>query len=148
MKIQTSRFGQIEVDESKIITIEKGLLGFPEARRFVLLPHNDKSPFYWMQSVDDQQLAFVVIHPAVFCADYSFDIPDSVIEELEIEDSDQVDTLVLVTIRKSSPDRDRKNAHIFANLLGPVIVNNSNMKGKQLVLDPNKYPVQFEIPLK
>lgn len=146
MEIKTSRFGILDIDEKKVINISKGILGFPDAVNFFLLPHSKNSPFHWMQCVDDEKLAFVVIHPAVFCADYSFDIPDSAIDELEIEDPEQLDVLVLVTVRQ--PSASSKKASVSANLLGPVIINTVNMKGMQLVLDPGKYPVQFEIPLK
>ena len=146
MKINTSRFGVLDIDDKKIITLKRGLLGFPDARRFALFPHGSKSPFYWMQSVEDENLAFVVIHPSVFCADYSFDVPDKVVEDLEIKDPGEIDLFVIVTIHKSSSVKEK--TRVSANLLGPVVINSSNMTGMQIVLDPGKYPVQFDIPLK
>jgi len=120
MKIKTSRFGILEIDENKIITLKKGILGFPDAKKFAIFPHSSKSPFYWMQSTEDETLAFVVIHPSVFCADYSFDIPDNVLEELEIKTREQVELFVIVTVHK--PASEGENVRVSANLLGPVVI--------------------------
>ncbi len=145
MKIDTSRFGNLEIDESKIITFKQGIPGFKEDRRFVLLPHRDGSPFTWLQCIDRPELAFITINPAFVCPDYSFNIPDEIIEDLDIRDTNSIETLVLVTVRKQRSDVPPK---VTVNLLGPIIVNCRNMLARQLVLDPKRYPVQFEIRLK
>ncbi len=140
MKIETSRFGTLEVDEASIISFPQGLLGFPDEKRYVLLPHREDSPFLWLQSVDNPDLAFVTINPFTVNRDYSFEIPDNVQQELDINDAANVQTLVLVTIR-----RDGSNPSVTANMLGPVVINTENKKAKQLVLDPNLYAVQYSL---
>ncbi len=140
MKIETSRFGTLEVDEASIISFPQGLLGFPDEKRYVLLPHRENSPFLWLQSVDNPDLAFVTINPFTVNRDYSFEIPDNVQQELDIHDAANVQTLVLVTIR-----RDGSNPSVTANMLGPVVINTENKKARQLVLDPNLYDVQYSL---
>lgn len=139
MQIDTSRFGLIEIDEEKILTLTQGILGFPEQRRYALLPHGEKSPFYWLQSVDRPDLAFVVTNPSLFTSDYAFDVPDFIGKELKIEKQEEVLVLVLLTIPKNKPQE------ITANLLGPMIINTKKMLGRQTILDPKIFPVRFPL---
>jgi flagellar assembly factor FliW len=139
MEMETRRFGRIEIEEDKIITLTKGLLGFPEQLKYVLLPHRKDSPLYWLQSFDRPELAFVVISPTVFCYNYSFDLPDPIRKELKVEKSEQVNVLVLLTVPPGNPQG------ITANLLGPIVINADTRLGCQIVLDPNVYPVQFPL---
>jgi flagellar assembly factor FliW len=141
MKVETTRFGPIEIDEEKVFLFEKGILGFPEDQRYALLPHSENSPFFWLQSLDSPDLAFVVINPALIVEDYSFEIPDEMERELELEESSQAEVLVLVTFRQGNGE---KPLHLSANLLGPLIINVKNRRACQAVLDPKKYPVRFE----
>jgi len=136
MEINTTRFGTIEIEEEKIINMSRGILGFPEDKRYVLIPHREGSPFHWLQSVDTPGLAFVVASPGRFFQDYAFDISDEVEKELEIESPEEVDCLVIITIPRKNPKRPT------ANLLGPIVVNVKKRLAQQVVLDPNVYPVE------
>ncbi len=139
MKLETMRFGILDVNEEDIILFKRGILGFPEQKRYLLVPHRPDSPFFWLQSLEMPELAFVAITPSVCLADYSFDIPDDVQEELELTDSKQAETLLIVTIPRNNPKC------ITANLLGPVVINMEKRLGMQVVLDPNIYPVQYPL---
>lgn len=139
MEISTNRFGCIEIDKDKVLTISKGILGFPNHKNYVLLPHKPDSPFFWLQSTEAPELAFVVTHPANFFVDYSFDIPDNIQEELAIADANQVEVFVIVAIPQGNP------AGITVNLLGPLVINADKKIGCQLVLDPIKYPVSYPL---
>ena len=70
MIIDTSRFGQLEVDEDRLITFEDGVLGFPKQREYALIQTGEGSGFYWLQSVCTRDLAFVVCDPRLFVGDY------------------------------------------------------------------------------
>ncbi len=70
MIISTSRFGQLDVDPERLITFDDGILGFPKEHRFALIQTGEGSGFYWLQSVDRVDLAFVVCDPRLFVADY------------------------------------------------------------------------------
>ncbi len=138
MEIETTRFGTMEVEKEKIITLAKGILGFPEARRFVLIPHRPGSPFHWLQSVDHPNLAFVVIEPGLFFADYEFEIDDETQSLLEVKEAEEVTVLVIVTFADGGRE-------ITANLLGPIVINTESRVGCQMVLDPNRYPVRYPL---
>jgi len=141
MKVETTRFGTIEIDEEKVLNFVKGILGFPNDLRYALLPHKENSPFFWLQSLDSPDLAFVVINPSLIVSDYSFELPQDAERELQFEEGDKAEALVIVTFRK----RQNGDAHsMSANLLGPVVINVDKRLARQVVLDPNKYPVRYE----
>ncbi|MDA8162130.1 MAG: flagellar assembly protein FliW [Desulfobacteraceae bacterium] len=139
MEIETSRFGRMEIDPERIITFTRGMLGFSAQKRYILFPHKEGSSFYWLQSVDDPWLAFVVISPDVFCSDYEFELKDQVLQELKIERPEQVLVLVTVTVPKGNP------GGLTANLLGPVVINMDERLACQVILDPAVYPVAFPV---
>ncbi len=141
MKVETTRFGTIEIDEGKVLNFVKGILGFPNDLRYALLPHKENSPFFWLQSLDSPDLAFVVINPSLIVSDYSFELPEEAERELRLEEGDKAEALVIVTFRNRQNGDARS---MSANLLGPVVINVDKRLARQVVLDPNKYPVRYE----
>ena len=82
MEVQTTRFGVIEIADERVIEFPKGLLGFPGMKRYCLLQPCEDALFFWLQSLDDPGLAFVVTDPSLFVADYSAPIRPEQMEEL------------------------------------------------------------------
>ncbi len=139
MKLKTRYFGELEIDEKKILTFERGLLGFEDVKRYVLIPVGDgSSPFSWLQSVDDGNLAFVVVNPFMIKGDYDFEISDDIVEKLEIADASDIVVLAVVVV----PD---DMAKMTMNLKAPLIINTRNNKGAQTVLDTAEYSVRHYI---
>jgi flagellar assembly factor FliW len=130
--IATSRFGDIEVEQDKIITMTTPFLGFPEDKQFVIRSHSKDSPFMWFQSVNNPELAFVVMQATTIIPDYKPAVPQSIKKELHIENTDH-DTLLVLTIPNGKP------LEMTANLLGPIIINPTRKLSCQLLLDPNKF---------
>ena len=60
----TTRFGNLEVDDDRLIQLQDGLLGFPDLKRFVLMDYKD-TVLKWFQSVDDPDVAFIVVDPSL-----------------------------------------------------------------------------------
>ena len=131
--IPTSRFGEIEIDADKIINMTSPFLGFPNERRFVLVPHGDDSAFWWLQAVDNPDLAFVVLQPAIINPQYAPTIPSSGFQELKANSPQEIELLVILTIPHGNPKQ------MTANLLGPVALNATKCLAKQILLDPNQY---------
>ena len=125
MKIATILFGEVEIQEENVIDFPLGIPGFPEEQQFVFL-HIPDTPFMSMQSVTSQ-VHFVVMNPFELFKDYEFDIPDPVIECLQIDGPENVATWVIVTLRDDI-------AQSTANMQAPAIVNSQSRKGRQLVL--------------
>ncbi|MEW6220145.1 MAG: flagellar assembly protein FliW [Thermodesulfobacteriota bacterium] len=131
--VETSRFGAIDIDDDKIITMTSPVLGFPESRHFALVPHRDQSPFCWLQSLDEPHLAFVVIRAAALDADYHPAIDSQARRELGLSRDIEADLLVILTIPHGQPQR------MTANLLAPIVVNVAKRLAKQVVLDPGRF---------
>jgi len=131
--VKTSRFGEIEVDPDKLITMTSSFLGFPDERLFVLLPHGENSPFYWLQSTTNPDLAFLVVQPGLITSEYQPDIPEMIYDELQVPRDSEVEYMVTLTIPPGKPEE------MTANLLGPVAYNAEKRLARQVVLDPKKY---------
>lgn len=132
ISIETSRFGNIEVENDRILSFIEPVLGFEESNRYVLLDHADDSPFKWLQSADEADLAFVVTNPKLFGIDYEFMVPDEQVEKMGVEDAADVVVLTIVNIPQGDPSA------MTTNLLGPILINQKNKQAVQLVLnDPS-----------
>lgn len=138
MKIQTHRFGPLEIPESKVILMERPILGFERLSRFCLIEMDELAPFMWLQATDDPNVAFMVINPVTLFPDYRIYINSMEIAELEVADVRAVETYVVVTFADRPED-------ISANLQGPIIINTANNKAKQLVLVNSQYRVRHSL---
>ena len=131
MKVNTTRFGTIDVDEDQVVTLTEGMLGFSECGRFVMMDDEIGDPFMWMQSLEIPSLAFVVIDPAVILPSYHFSVKKEQIKGLETEDINELQVHVIVTMSANILD-------VTVNLQGPLVVNKEKRIGTQIVLnDPN-----------
>ena len=137
MTVMTLRFGEIEIDESKIIGMPDGMLGFPD-RRFIILSPDNQGPFFWLQSLDTPELAFVVTDPATFVQGYAVKLTPAEYERIELEQDSEVIILTVVTMAREVTD-------ITFNLQGPVVVNPGKMIAKQIVLEEGKYGTKYHI---
>ena len=134
MKINTNFFGEIEIDEKEIITFEKGMIGFEDIKNFALV--GEEGLFVeWLQSIDEPT-SFAVMDPFIAYTEYSFDIPDKVLEELNIKDKSEILIRTVVVI----PEDITK---IRTNLQAPVIINTKEKKAMQILLD-DTYPMRYE----
>jgi flagellar assembly factor FliW len=139
MVVETTRFGELEVDPCRVITLPKGLIGFPPKQRFILIDHPHGGPFQWLQSLDDPALAFVVVDPLVYFPGYSVEIPDDEVALLRVRTADDAQILTTLTIR---PDAGL----VTANLLGPIVVGVESRLGAQLVLDGERFCTRHALP--
>jgi flagellar assembly factor FliW len=134
MRFQTSRFGEIEVADDRLITFPEGILGFPTFHRYALLENAKGGPFRWLQSMDDGSLAFVVADPWVFFSDYRVNARAEDLEPIKLSNVEMTGVLVIMTIRRDAGE-------ITANLQGPLVMNAEARLGRQLVLnDPGLTP--------
>ena len=135
MKIETTRFGTLEVDDDVIIHMTKPVLGFEEYRTYVLVETRDFEPFKWFQSVENPDLAFVVVNPLMFFPDYMIEVNPKEIEELNVDDVADIVTYAIVTIPADY-------ARMTANLQGPVLINTRTRLAKQLVMVNSRHGIR------
>jgi flagellar assembly factor FliW len=141
LKVDTTRFGPITIDEQKIITMPFGMLGFPDEKRYAIVQHKENSPFFWYQSVDDPALAFVITSPFFFLPDYSVPLDDA-IKQMSWDDEkieEKVELYVVVNIPNGSPNK------MTANLIGPILINTDTFQALQMVVTDSPYSHRFPL---
>ncbi len=125
MVIESKAFGEVEVDERQVLTFPGGLFGFEQHHEFALLDAA-QTPFYWLQSIADRQVAFVLLDPLVFRPDYTLDVDPAELAEIGIADGDDALCFAIVTIPENVSD-------MTANLQGPLVVNRDTRVARQLI---------------
>ena len=130
MKVETTRFGQIEVDENRLIVFSHGLLGFPDNHEFSLIQTNDEGNFFWLQSTQRPELAFVVCDPLLFVPDYQVPAKSDDLAKIELATMDDAQVLIIV---------NKIGRTLTGNLQGPLVINVVNHQGRQIVLSEKKY---------
>lgn len=138
MKVQTTRFGDIDVLEEDVVTLAEGMLGFSENMRFTLLPDELGEPFQWLQSLEQPALAFVVIEPSRVLTEYHFSVKRDQIRALETESVDDLLVYVIVTMSSSILD-------VTVNLQGPIVINKHTNIGQQIVLNDPKFSTRHPL---
>ena len=138
MEIDTTRFGKIRIKESELIGMRGRILGFEQHKRFVLVTVEENTPLFWLQSVDDPAIAFVVINPRIVKPDYAPAISEGELGLLDIQRTEEIALLSIVTVR-SDPFR------ATANLRAPILINAANRLATQVILDDPDYPIQHDI---
>lgn len=138
MKIKTSRFGEVTVDDSAAISFPEGVVGFPDSRTFVIFDGPDGTPFKWLQSVESPALAFAICDPLLFKSDYRIQVPAADLAGLELQ---KVEDAIICVILSIPADPWR----MTANLLGPLVFNAERRLGKQLVLSGTEYTTKYPV---
>lgn len=138
MEMVTSRFGTVEIPDEHILTFHSGLIGFTEHKRYSLLGDARGIGYQWLQSLDEGTIAFVVVEPGVVKSDYHVEIQDDALHEIEFQEGDDVVVLSIVTIPPDEP------AKATANLQGPLVINATRNRGKQIILNES-YPIRYPL---
>ena len=138
MLLNTTRFGNIECDESSIITFTQPIIGFQEFRRFILLPGPKGDAITWLQSTDSGELAFLLVDPRRLLPEYEFTLTSTELSELAVDSEDELDVYTLLVI-----PNDRAN--IRTNLKAPILISPKHRLGKQTILEGTDYPVRFHL---
>ncbi len=136
MIIDTSRFGQLEVDEDRLINFEEGVLGFPEQHEYALIQTGEGSGFYWLQAVDTRDLAFVVCDPRLFVADYQVPVKLEELQTIGLADPEDAQVFIIV---------NKVGGLLTGNFQGPLVVNVKNRNGRQLVLSDKRYSTRHPL---
>ena len=141
MKIKTTRFGTISIKEEKIIKMPFGMLGFPDKKKFFILQHQENSPFFWYQSVDDPGLAFVITDPFLFIPDYKIDL-EVTLKKMSWNgdgNSRYLNLFIVVNIPKGMPHE------MTGNFIGPILVNDKVYQAVQIVISNSPYTHKFPL---
>jgi flagellar assembly factor FliW len=131
VKFSTTRFGDIEVDDRDVFFLKEGLIGFPSFKRLIVLEHNPGTPFKWIQSVDEGDMAFVVIDPLLLDPDYPVDMLKKAIA---VDDNlpKEIGAAVIAVVPPAPHP-------ITVNLLAPVVLDPEKRIGAQIILNGTNY---------
>jgi len=131
MEIETTRFGTITVEADALLTFPRGMIGMTDLARFTLVPPpTQDAAFYWLQSVEDPNVAFLVCDPNRFFKDYHVSIREETQADLQIADTKDGRLLVIC---------NRVGEWLTGNLLGPLVINTVSRTGLQVVLTEKKW---------
>lgn len=139
MNITTKLFGEICVDENKLITFVNGIIGFPDLKDFLLIHDSDgNGNVRWMQSVQEPAFAMPVIDPLSVRADYNPSIEDELLKPLGGITPENMLVLVTITV-------PREIEKMSVNLKAPIVINGDNLKASQIIVEEDEYEVKFPI---
>ena len=137
MKLNTARFGEIEIEENRIFDFVMPIIGFDMLHKFIILDPNKDTLFKWLQSIEDPALAFPIISVSALNLDYTIDLPDNIVETLDIKNAESLLVMNITSIPQDNP----KGTTI--NLLAPLIFNLDNQNAAQVVLSGSGYDISY-----
>lgn len=138
MKYDTSRFGQINFEEKDILFLPKGILGFSQLSKYVIVEKSDYEPFKWLQSVEDPEVAFAIVDPTLFFPNYKLEVNEKELEELNFQQMKELITYAIATV-PSDPSQ------ISVDLLGPLVINYKKRIAKQVVMPDSPYTTKHYV---
>lgn len=139
MQVKTKAYGLVDLDERQIIHFPTGLFGFETLHDYILMDARQQ-PFYWLQSLEVEEVAFVLIKPAIFRGDYLPSVMPSELESLELENDRDENALVFSIVTFHEQDQS-----MTANLQGPVLINKTTKRGKQCISIDSRWKTRHNI---
>ncbi|MCB8814165.1 flagellar assembly protein FliW [Desulfosporosinus shakirovi] len=138
MKIESTRFGELEVAEEHLFNFSHGIPGFPDEKIFVFIPLDEKSPFAYLQSTTEPNLTFLLADPFTFFKDYEFVLEDEIAKELDLSEENPPQVFLIATVKEKLED-------MTVNLVAPLVMNGLNRIGSQVILDKREYSIRHKL---
>jgi flagellar assembly factor FliW len=138
VKVNTTRFGELEVNKNDIITFKEGLLGFEHLNKFFIVDPGDRTLILWLQSVNDAAVAFPILEPKIYEPNYIVKLLPAELSSLELADLSCASIYSILTIPQNIKE-------MSANLKAPIVINNKTKIARQIVLQDSKLEVRFAL---
>ena len=138
MKKINTRFGEVEYDPDNLLLFPAGLIGLPNLRHFIVMPNKKQGPLFWIQSVDDPDIAFVLTDPTNFFLDYQLEPEDSERQSLNLEKGDDCFILSVVTVPA--------NQQLTLNLAAPILFAPKTNRAIQVIIENSPYSHKTPLP--
>ncbi len=138
MLLKTRLFGEIQVNDEEVIYFTKPILGFDDCRQYLLLENESIFPTFWLQSINDPNLAFPVVSPFSVDENYSINLQALDLEDIRLKSIDDALVLTLMVVPHTITS-------IRTNLRAPIIYNPEKKVAKQLILYDEKYPIHYYV---
>lgn len=141
MRVKTNLFGDMDIEDEKIICFPDGMIGFPDRKRFTLIADEKEdrtSHIYWLQSIEEEAFAIPLMNPLLVKEDYNPEVEDDLLSSIGGLKEDGISVFVTVTV-------PAQIEHMSVNLKAPLIINMDTMKACQLILDGEQLSVRYPI---
>lgn len=139
MLVNTKCFGEVDIDESKIVRFENGLLGFEEYKDYTLIYDSEtERTIMWLQSLNEPTLALPVVDPSLITDDYSPVVEDELLNVIGGVTDENIFVLIVLTVPSDITG-------MTANYKAPIIINADTLKGIQLIAENEDYLVKYPI---
>jgi flagellar assembly factor FliW len=135
-----TRFGEVEYNPEEVLHFPLGLIGFENLHDFIVMPNQKAGPLFWIQSVDDAEVAFVLTDPTNFFLDYKIQPSKEEKAILQIDQDDDCYALSVVTVPPSK--------EITLNLVAPILFSPKNNIALQVILENSPYDTRTPLPTK
>ncbi len=138
MRISTSRFGEIEVADEKIIEFKEGLPGFEQCKHFTLISSVETEPFHWLQAVEEPDIAMAVVNPFVMFPEYAPRVSEASLADIGSPSDEDILLLTVAVI-------PREVSKMTSNLVSPILINAKANLGRQVILEGSDYQIRQPI---
>ena len=139
MKINTEKFGELEIEEDRIFNFVLPIIGFNELSKFIIIDLNKDNIFKWLQSIEDPNLAFPIVSLYNLNMDYTINLPDNVAEILKIKNVENLLVMNIASIPRENPNETT------VNMLAPIIFNLEEQLASQVILSGSGYDISFPL---
>ncbi len=137
-KIESKPYGEIEIDDSRIVTIKNGLFGFEEQEKYVIIGKEEEQPFEWLQALGNRDLAFVIVCPQLINPQYKLSISTDDLKKIGTNSTEDLAIYSIVVVPRD-PEK------MTVNFRGPIIINQNNYIGKQVINQVDNYTVRHSV---
>ena len=141
MRVQTKFFGEVELDDNKVIEFPNGIIGFEDFKKFAIIydiEDDRDTKISWLQSLEEPTLALPVVDPLAVTTEYAPMIEDEFLKPLGNPADEDLLFLLVMTVPSDM-------TKVTANMKAPVIISTEERKGVQLIVDNADYPVKFNV---
>ncbi|MFN3604268.1 MAG: flagellar assembly protein FliW [Leptonema sp. (in: bacteria)] len=139
LQLSTKFFGVKEISEEEIIFFPEGIYGFPEEKQFFIFKEKEESPFLWLQSIKNQDLAFIIINPNQIVKNYKPKILHTELEFLGVNYFEECKVFAILTIPENKPEE------MTINLQGPILINTTKKLAKQVISLDEEHGVRMNV---
>ncbi len=136
MQVETTRFGVLDIPDDRVIHFPKGLLGFSQCKRYCLLEPGEDGAFWWLQSIEEPSLAFVVTDPSIFVPEYTVPIKPEQMAEWGLERLEDAQVFVIV---------NKVDQTLTGNLQGPLVINTVTKQAEQVVVAEKRWTTRHAL---
>ncbi len=138
--VHTTRFGEIEVSDEEIFRFSEGLPGFEDMHQFVIFRTNPEAVFWYLHSLQNPELCFIIADPFMFYPEYEFDLNENVSADLKLDRAEQLKIWSIITVPAGSSIE-----HATINLVAPIVINTVTKQSKQVILYNSNYSIKQKL---